>query len=450
MVQPGLLCGTIIDRLMNRFNVKRNDILKHSRNYAVFVVGIIIIGLFWCAPVFAAECGGVDTALIECTEGGDGGVWHILNLIIDILSIGIGITGVVGISIAGVQYLTAGPNTERTKTAKNRIYQIVIGLVAYIVMFVLLQWLLPGGLIEGSVADVGKVKMDKTSVTVETGNNDKVAVVFDSEDVKNKTVSWKSADSSIATVSGNGVVIGRKTGETTITAITADGQEISTKVTVTVPTNNSSSGSGSNSGSSSGSGVGGPASETRTNEAIRKEMAKVAKKFAVSGGNNSYANLRTDRNLNEYQQAVYSTGVAYDNSSGAGYCRQIGKSCSAYVATVVRMVIQNETGNKFPPYTSNIPVYVSKVNEKYPGTWKTVSASDLQPGDIMYEYSGSFGNSGHTAIMVESGGRTVIAEAAIGNNSYGCPNGVWPHVTGFARGPLYHSHAVYYRYMGGK
>lgn len=424
---------------MNICEVKN---IKNSRRLITLIIAIAMVGLLWYVPVFAAECGGVDTAIVECAEGGDGGVWHILNLVIDILSIGIGIVSVVGVGVAGIQYLTAGPNVERTKVAKNRIFQIVIGLVVYVMMFTASQWLLPGGLFNGNISDVGKVGLDKTSVTVGTGDSEKLTVVFDSTDVKNKTVSWKSEDSSVASVSGNGMVTGRKAGETTVTAMTSDGKKVSAKITVTT----SSSNSGSNNSTSSS----GPASETRTNEEIRNQLAKVAKKFAVAGGNNDYANFRTDRNLSEYQQAVYSTGVAFDNGSGDGYCRRIGKTCSAYVATVVRTVIQNDSGNKFPPYTSNIPAYVKKVNKKYPGTWKMVSANDLQPGDIMYEYSGSFGNSGHTAIFVKSGGKTVIAQAAIGNNSYGCPQGQWPSLTNATRGPLYNSHAVYYRYMGGK
>lgn len=117
----------------------------------VFVVlSLIISG----APVFAAQCGGADTTLVECGND-EGGIWHILSLILDIMSIGIGILGVIGIMIAGIQYLTAGDKEDQAKKAKSRIYEIVLGLVVYAVLFVGLEWLLPGGIIR-SESDLAK------------------------------------------------------------------------------------------------------------------------------------------------------------------------------------------------------------------------------------------------------------------------------------------------------
>ena len=118
----------------------------------LFVINIICASCF--TPAFAEEfnkCGGVDTSIIQCDEGGDGGIWHIVNLVVDIMSIGVGILGVIGISVVGIQYLTAGPNTEKTTKAKRRLFEIVIGLVAYAIMFAFLQWLLPGGLLNNPV-----------------------------------------------------------------------------------------------------------------------------------------------------------------------------------------------------------------------------------------------------------------------------------------------------------
>lgn len=123
--------------------------------------------------------------------------------------------------------------------------------------------------------------------------------------------------------------------------------------------NSSSSSDSSSSSSSSSSSV----SSKKTNAEIRAELSKVAKKFAHAK-NNRDVNLKKAKNLNEYQQAVLATGVSgTKGDGGAGRCRDIGKACSAYVATVVRTVITDDTGNKFPPYTSNIPKYVKKVNK---------------------------------------------------------------------------------------
>lgn len=108
----------------------------------------IVMGLAFVvpAPVFAEEkC--VNTSILGggevCDDGKGSSIRDILNLVVDIMTIGIGILGVVGISIVGIQYLTAGGNEEKTRKAKRRLFEIVIGLVAYAVIYFLLKWLLP-------------------------------------------------------------------------------------------------------------------------------------------------------------------------------------------------------------------------------------------------------------------------------------------------------------------
>lgn len=110
----------------------------------------ILAGLAFLVPtpVFAADgdnC--VDTAILGtghkvCDNNGDS-VIHILKLVVDIMTIGVGILGVIGISITGIQYLTAGGSEEKTRKAKRRMFEIVIGLVAYVLIYAILSWLLP-------------------------------------------------------------------------------------------------------------------------------------------------------------------------------------------------------------------------------------------------------------------------------------------------------------------
>lgn len=76
-------------------------------------------------------------------KGGDG-IMCILRLVVDIMTIGIGVLGVVGISIVGIQYLTAGGSEEKTRKAKRRLFEIIIGLAAYAVIYALLRFVLPG------------------------------------------------------------------------------------------------------------------------------------------------------------------------------------------------------------------------------------------------------------------------------------------------------------------
>lgn len=58
---------------------------------------------------------------------------------------GIGILSVFGLVIAGIQYTAAQDNPQNVAAAKSRINNIIIGILIYLTMFALLQWLIPGG-----------------------------------------------------------------------------------------------------------------------------------------------------------------------------------------------------------------------------------------------------------------------------------------------------------------
>ena len=73
------------------------------------------------------------------------------------------------------------------------------------------------------VKPVTGVKLDKTSMRVEVGDKFTLKATISPGDASNKTVSWKTADKNVATVSSTGVVTARKLGKTTITVTTADG-----------------------------------------------------------------------------------------------------------------------------------------------------------------------------------------------------------------------------------
>lgn len=94
----------------------------------------------------------VDTVLFgKIKDDGKGcGVYMVLNLVIDILTGVIGLAAVIGIAIAGITYQSAKGNEAQTTKAKRRIYEIVIGLAAYAVLYAALNWLLPGGKINTS------------------------------------------------------------------------------------------------------------------------------------------------------------------------------------------------------------------------------------------------------------------------------------------------------------
>lgn len=81
-----------------------------------------------------------------CSNDSENGIYVVLSIVLDVLMAGVGVAAVIGIAISGVQYLTAGGNEAQMVKAKNRIIQVVIGLVIWALMWAGLNWLVPGGL----------------------------------------------------------------------------------------------------------------------------------------------------------------------------------------------------------------------------------------------------------------------------------------------------------------
>lgn len=75
----------------------------------------------------------------------DNAIFKLLKLILQIMTAGVGVAAVGGVVYAAVLYTSAGDAADQVKKAKTIITDVVIGLVAYALMFLLLQWLIPGG-----------------------------------------------------------------------------------------------------------------------------------------------------------------------------------------------------------------------------------------------------------------------------------------------------------------
>ena len=114
------------------------------------MVCLMLVGCI--GPAVFANDGNVETTFFgNLQDDGNGcGVYTILNFVIEILTFGVGIAAVIGITISGITYMTAGGNEAQTVKAKRRIYEIVIGLAAYAVLWAILSFLLPGGVLNNS------------------------------------------------------------------------------------------------------------------------------------------------------------------------------------------------------------------------------------------------------------------------------------------------------------
>jgi hypothetical protein len=70
-----------------------------------------------------------------------------INPFLYLLSGLVGIVAVISIIFAGIQYASSADDPGTVTKAKQRIFNTVIGLVAYIFLFAFLEYLIPGGIV---------------------------------------------------------------------------------------------------------------------------------------------------------------------------------------------------------------------------------------------------------------------------------------------------------------
>ncbi|MDO4987395.1 MAG: hypothetical protein Q4E46_03775 [Candidatus Saccharibacteria bacterium] len=125
-----------------------------------YFITTIFCSVLLCAilatQTHAATCNGVETAIVNCADDGKAGsgIYAILRIVLNILTMGIGILGTAGLIVAGAQYMSAKGDPSLIVKAKTRILNIVIGLIGYSVMYGLLLWIIPGGITFAELPDV--------------------------------------------------------------------------------------------------------------------------------------------------------------------------------------------------------------------------------------------------------------------------------------------------------
>lgn len=74
------------------------------------------------------------------------GILDLLQIVTNTLSAVVGITIVIMIIVAGIQYSSAEDNPQKVQAARTRIVNAIIALIVFIFMFAILQYLIPGGI----------------------------------------------------------------------------------------------------------------------------------------------------------------------------------------------------------------------------------------------------------------------------------------------------------------
>ena len=94
----------------------------------------------------SAGCGGIETSIIDCNSNSGNPVIGIMLTIINFLAVGVGIAVVGGIIWGGMIYASSNGDSSKVQQAKTIIVNAVIGLLLFIFMYAIINYLVPGGL----------------------------------------------------------------------------------------------------------------------------------------------------------------------------------------------------------------------------------------------------------------------------------------------------------------
>lgn len=124
------------------------------RNFvaALLLVGGVVTILTPVTALAADNSCGTETAILKCNNVDPNSkdikrsaIWDILAQVINIMAAGVGVLALAGIVYGAVLYTSSGGNQEQVKKAITIFTNVGIGVLAFAGMFVLLNFLIPGG-----------------------------------------------------------------------------------------------------------------------------------------------------------------------------------------------------------------------------------------------------------------------------------------------------------------
>ena len=124
---------------------------------AIFTVGVLGLTAIQPATVsYAAKCGDIETSIIKCDSKykkdensvEKNPIWAILIMTIKIMSVGVGILAVGGLVWGGILYASAADRADQVKQAITIITNVVIGLLLFVFLAAIVNFLVPGGVFQ--------------------------------------------------------------------------------------------------------------------------------------------------------------------------------------------------------------------------------------------------------------------------------------------------------------
>ena len=139
---------------------------------------VLAVAVLTTAPdASAASCGGVATTVVGCDATNsdkveDNGVWALLLMVLNIMTAGVGILAVGGIVYGAFLYTTSEDKADQTNKAKGIITNVIIGLVAFMLLWAGLNYLVPGGALQQSTGKTLELSRASTGSDSGGGSGD--------------------------------------------------------------------------------------------------------------------------------------------------------------------------------------------------------------------------------------------------------------------------------------
>ena len=134
--------------------------MKATYKYIGVTIGISLAAFFGSIVLqpsaSALECGVLPKEVCQNADKGDAkdvkgtGVWKLLLFVLQIMTGGVILLAIAGVVYGSVLYTSAGGNQEQVKKARTVITNVVIGVLLFVLMFGLANWLIPGGVFNSS------------------------------------------------------------------------------------------------------------------------------------------------------------------------------------------------------------------------------------------------------------------------------------------------------------
>lgn len=129
--------------------------MKKIKTYIISIG--IFASLFSLAPIAVLAAGTctdsdgqtVTTSVLDCPGSTEGRalIWQLLTIGVNFLAIGVGIAVVAGIAFGAFTYASAAGNADQAKKGISYISNAVIGLLLFIFMYAIINFLVPGGVL---------------------------------------------------------------------------------------------------------------------------------------------------------------------------------------------------------------------------------------------------------------------------------------------------------------